>query len=653
MSHAHLARGDGSTVVIGALVGRGGEGEVRDVIGHPELVAKIYNQSPTRERIAKLEAMVTLADADLARIAAWPSDVLRDRPGGRVVGFLMPKVGDRLELHKLSHPMDRFQHFPDVGYDFLVLVATNVARAFEALHKKGLVVGDVNESGVMVGRDGGVMLIDTDSMQFEARGVRYTCDVGKPEFQPPELLVKGSFRGLVRGVEHDAFGMAVLVFQLLFFGWHPFNVRMLIGDQEPVSDNIIEHRYPYARAFRQRDFVRPPHAQDPAVMPDYVRELLDRSFGRGQARPSASEWVAGLTRLSAESRTCERFGTHAYHEALPRCPICDLDGRLGFPILPHIALDAAQLRKLWSTIQAAYYELVSPLSGEAEDVAAEAAPRAEVPPEVTAHAKKTVGATWAQIGLGVAAAGLALVDPVLAALGAGIAPLEVWHRVTRPIATRRALAEQARLERDRARARRALGAPNDSAVSQNFELAADAYARIIRFDDRRQKARADLYDRAFPAQMRRFLSEVPLQAGIIPGIDRKRVATLVAHGVRTAADVTAELPTMPGITAQHVAILHRWVEFNQSRFMPDLKDPALVRQVAQIDKALDMEHAQLVERLKLSSEWLVERLPIERERRRRALEHYAATARALAEHERLGRVARARWRVPRVGETPG
>jgi len=648
MSQPHLARGDGTTVALGAVLGRGGEGEVRDVVGHPELVAKIYNQAPTRERIAKLAAMVALADPDIIKVAAWPVDTLHDRPGGLVVGFLMPKVGDRRELHKLSHPMDRFQHFPDVGYDFLVQVATQVARAFDVVHKKGLVVGDVNESGVMVGRDGAVMLIDTDSMQLEARGVRYLCDVGKPEFQPPELLAHGSFRGLVRAVEHDAFGLSVLVFQLLWFGWHPFNVRMLIGDQEPISDNIIEHRYPYAVAFKPRDFVRPPHALDPVVFPGYVRELFDRAFARSRTRPTAAEWVAGLQRFASESRACERFGTHSHHAELPRCPLCELDARLGFPILPHIALDAAQLRKLWSTIQSAYFELATPLAGDVGDLQAAEAKRQPVPPEIVAHAKRTVAVTWLELGVAVVALALALViDPALAALAIVIVPLEVGLRVTRPLATRRALAEDRRLARDHARARRALGARVDAAVSHNFDVAADAYHRIVRFDDARQQARAALYERAFPAQMRRFLGTVQLQPGVIPGIDRKRVQALAAAGIRSAADVPASLPKLPGIGAQHEVILHRWVEYNQSRFIPDLDGPALRAQVAQVDKRLDDEHTRLVESLKLSCEWLVERLPEERERRRRALDHDVATARVRAEHEDVGRAARARLRLPR------
>jgi DNA-binding helix-hairpin-helix protein with protein kinase domain len=41
-------------VTKGALVGRGGEGDVYEIPDQPELVAKAYHKPPSPERIAKL-----------------------------------------------------------------------------------------------------------------------------------------------------------------------------------------------------------------------------------------------------------------------------------------------------------------------------------------------------------------------------------------------------------------------------------------------------------------------------------------------------------------------------------------------------------------------------------------------------------------------
>lgn len=649
MAHGQLFRSDGSLAALGAVLGRGGEGEVRDVVTRPDLVAKIYNQRPTGERVDKLVAMVRVAAPDLAGVAAWPVDTLHDRPGGAVVGFLMPKVGDRTELHKLTHPMDRLRNYPDVGYDFLVHVATNLARAFAVVHARGLVIGDVNESGVMVGKDGTLMLIDTDSMQLEHSGRRYLCDVGKPEFQPPEILNKhASFRGLHRTTEHDAFGLAVLVFQLLFFGWHPFNVRMLIGDQEPIADNIKEARYPYAQTFRQRDYARPPHALDPANLPEFLRDLFDRAFLPGRGRPTASEWLDGLTRFSAEAKSCARFATHAYHASLPRCPLCELDQRLGFPILPHIAMDGVKLRQIWRLVQSAYFELSAPIPEPPAEDPSDLMP-IEVDPAIVAHARRRVTWTYWQIFLSLSAMALAvLVHPATLTLLAAPLALELQQRRLRPAAQRAIEADHARDVAALEAARAVLRAGPDAAVIQNFEEARQTYERVIHFDDHRMHVIAALHDRAFPEQMRRFLGGVRLTTGVVPGFGPKRIQALAARGIRTALDVERGLPKDLGLDEAHLEVLLRWREFHKSQFMPDLADPKLLGRVSQENERLDTEYARLVERMKLSAEWLTERVPRERERRRQALARYEDLVLKLACEAPRWRLVRARLRLPRA-----
>lgn len=62
--------------------------------------------------------------------------------------------------------------------------------------------------------------LPTQSEFSHASGV-FHCDVGVPLWTPPELQGR-DFRGLTRTKNHDRFGLAVLMFQLLFMGRHPF-----------------------------------------------------------------------------------------------------------------------------------------------------------------------------------------------------------------------------------------------------------------------------------------------------------------------------------------------------------------------------------------------------------------------------------------------
>src|SRR5215467_10627228 len=133
----------GQPVRLGARLGVGGEGNVHEVLGRPDTVAKIYHKPITPERAQKIAAMSSLAWPALQRTAAWPSGlVVAD---GQVPhGLLMPKVSGCKDIHKLYSPKSRKSEFPAADFRFLLYVAANVARSFAIVHQNHCVIGDVN-----------------------------------------------------------------------------------------------------------------------------------------------------------------------------------------------------------------------------------------------------------------------------------------------------------------------------------------------------------------------------------------------------------------------------------------------------------------------------------------------------------------------------
>lgn len=329
-------------------LGTGGEARVLALPGDPPRVVKLYHR-PDEERRAKAEAMMAhpprggtgeaLAQGDAAGgfTFAWPADVVLDGAGG-FAGFVMPRARGR-RVFELYNPATRRDRAPRFHTGTLHRVARNVAAAFAALHAAGYVLGDVNESNVVVGPDGSVTLVDCDSFQVrEPGGALHRSRVGRAEFTPPEMQ-GADFGAVERTAEHDRFGLAVLLFHLLMEGTHPFAGQYPGGAEPPAMEARIREGH-FAYAGRPDAPSRPPRLAPPfGILHPELQALFLRCFTAGHAdpsdRPSADEWVAALEVAEAALVPCEDNARHHFGLHLGRCPWCErtafLGGRDPFP----------------------------------------------------------------------------------------------------------------------------------------------------------------------------------------------------------------------------------------------------------------------------------------------------------------------------------
>jgi DNA-binding helix-hairpin-helix protein with protein kinase domain len=237
--------------------------------------------------------------------------------GQQVVGFLMPRVTGMRPLLACYNPAIRRQEWPLFNYRYLLRTAHNLAAAVRALHARGYVIGDVNESNVLVTETALVTLVDTDSFQVREphNGMVYRCPVGKPEFTPPEL--QGcAFAQVDRLPEHDLFGLAALIFQLLMEGTHPFaGVYQGPGDIPPYESRIASGHFPYSR--RRRVPYRPkPSAPPYDLLPPTLQALFRRCFETGHVqpleRPDAYTWQSALQAAEQTLVSCPTNEQHLY-----------------------------------------------------------------------------------------------------------------------------------------------------------------------------------------------------------------------------------------------------------------------------------------------------------------------------------------------------
>src|SRR5258708_4727208 len=160
----------------------------------------------------------------------------------RFAGFTMRRVGGRKAIHDLYSPASRKTYFPKADFRFLLHTSLNISSALAGVHATGCVVGDINHSGILIAPDTKATLIDSDSFQVSAGGKTYLCKVGVPQFTPPELQ-RQRLDKTIRTANHDAFGLGVLIFNLLFLGRHPFAGRFMGRGDMPMETALAQYRF--------------------------------------------------------------------------------------------------------------------------------------------------------------------------------------------------------------------------------------------------------------------------------------------------------------------------------------------------------------------------------------------------------------------------
>ena len=330
---------NGNPIRLQRELGRGGEGAVFEIGGYSDYVAKIYLSQPDQNKSSKLLAMVGSGSERLLKLAAWPVNSIHS-PSGKFVGFVMHKLEGYRPLFELYSPKLRMQSFPKADWRFLIHAAMNTARAFAVIHESGHVIGDVNHGNLLVAEDATVRFIDTDSFQVSVNGNHWFCEVGVATHQPPEMQGRSTYKGLIRTPNHDNFGLAVLIFQMLCLARHPFSGRFLGDGDMPIERAITEFRFAYALDRQTTQMLPPPGTITVSAFTPKIRQFFEQAFLKGGVngvRPTATEWVIALEELASKLKVCQLNLGHHYLSSLTACPWCEIESKNNFVIFPVIA----------------------------------------------------------------------------------------------------------------------------------------------------------------------------------------------------------------------------------------------------------------------------------------------------------------------------
>jgi hypothetical protein len=265
--------------------------------------------------------MVAMGSDGLREAAAWPESIVMDS-GGAAHGFVMPFAGGR-EIHDIYTAASRSKYFPAASWRFLVGVGRNLAAALETLHEHGAVVGDFNQRNVRVEKDGKVKFVDCDSFQIRTNGPPFrAAGVGVDEYLPPELQGH-DLREVVFTEEHDNFALAIIIFQLLYLGRHPFFPNPG-GDLVAARGELIRKGICV--------FLHPPEQFPPpgiAGVPEGLLSMFKGALlgGLGRGRPTAGQWREALGSLYGQLKACSADPSgHLFFGGMGACPWCGASG---------------------------------------------------------------------------------------------------------------------------------------------------------------------------------------------------------------------------------------------------------------------------------------------------------------------------------------
>lgn len=536
-------------------------------VNEPGLAAKIYHKPLDDKKTQKLLSMVKMKNQKLLNISAWPVDTLYNSPEGPVVGILMPMVSGFKEIHKLYNPKSRIVEFPNAAWDFLIHISANLARAFSTVHGQGHVIGDINHGNITVSSRGTVMLIDCDSFQINVDGHKYSCGVGIPIYQPPETQDFKSFLEIEKTCNHDNFGLAVIIFQLLFMGRHPFSEKYIGEDDMPLERAIKEGRYAYDRSLSLKS---PFGTLSMDEIPHSLARLFKAAFLTTN-RPLAGEWVIALESLLKELKQCTINPSHRFYNKLSECPWCRIEKKTGAVLFSPAAgfpgNGGVDIEEIWRNIEEVTVSLLPSLP-DWKSISREPSGQYKVY-SIKKKACRILSIILSLCGL----IGFMLPNMVtftIISFGASLltaiaglipAPQSIVSKVKiRYNTALEKLNSSISLWKDDDMEKQVLDKKNQLAT---------IYETYRNLEASREKSLKDLQNNKGNYQLERFLSKYSLLDINIKNMPSGLRSVLQSYGIKTAADVQGNISSISGIKPWAVEGLLKWRKSLEEKFVFD------------------------------------------------------------------------------------
>jgi len=276
---------------------------------------------------------------------AWPQAIIQNVDGDEV-GFLLPLV-DTQESFTLDHYYDqglfkKLNSLDESALSYKLEIARNLSKIVAELHSHGHYFIDCKPQNIRVfKRNHVVTLIDCDGFSINGQEKRFPAELLSTDYIAPEAQRELTSPTLL-SEDQDRYALAVILFQLLNRGTHPF--QGIITDADINCSTNDEKAalglYPYGTI---RNFQIKPRPQSTHHLWDgETRRLFDQAFTAKEpdTRPSAQQWADHFETLLVTKTLvrCDKFPNDLAHIKFKDmgCPACYLNSLQTFTPPPPI-----------------------------------------------------------------------------------------------------------------------------------------------------------------------------------------------------------------------------------------------------------------------------------------------------------------------------
>lgn len=233
-----------SLQLVGDCLSSGGEGKIYNT--NSSALAKIYQIKNNKESSVPdytpeklLELCAVKLNSQYKKFVCLPQYVLYNDKD-ECVGFLMQKAQGFPIQYIFGGTKSRQKYVGGWGLKHYIILCIKFLQILESLHKKKILVGDINPQNFMINETIEIYFIDCDSYQVtNKKNDTYPCPVATEEFLHPSYHGK-SMNKTIRSLADEYWAIAIMLFKILAYGRSPYDSK-----QSQRDENAKQMRFPY------------------------------------------------------------------------------------------------------------------------------------------------------------------------------------------------------------------------------------------------------------------------------------------------------------------------------------------------------------------------------------------------------------------------